>query len=202
MTAPIAGLIVLVAYALGCFSTGYYLVRWRTGRDLRQQGSGSTGARNVGRVLGRTAFALTMAADLAKGAAAVGLARGLGADAWVVALALLAVVAGHIWPLQLRLHGGKGVATALGGLLAFDPILLLCMLLLFAVLFVFLRRVSRSGVIACLLTPLLFIPLKTPPLRVAALVVLAVLIIVAHRKNILHALGVGKAIVQQSGQAH
>ena len=143
-----------------------------------------------------------MAADLGKGAAAVGLARVAIAGEWVPAIALLAVVAGHIWPIQLRFRGGKGVATALGGLLVYDPVLLLCMLMLFTVLIVFLRRVARSGVIACLLTPFLFILLKTAPLRMAALSVLAALIIVAHRKNILHALGVGKAIVQQSGEAH
>jgi len=58
--------VVLASYVLGCISTGYYLVRFRTGHDIRTLHSGSTGARNVGRVLGRTGFIVTLAGDLAK----------------------------------------------------------------------------------------------------------------------------------------
>ena len=69
--------LVAGSYVLGCFSTGYYLVRQRTGQDIRELGSGSTGARNAGRVLGRNGFLLTMAGDLAKGGLAVWLALGV-----------------------------------------------------------------------------------------------------------------------------
>ncbi len=60
--------VVLGSYVLGCFTTGYYLVRWRTGQDLRGLGSGSVGAKNAGRVLGAMGFLLTLTGDLAKGA--------------------------------------------------------------------------------------------------------------------------------------
>ena len=118
---PLAGLgVVLGSYFLGCFSTGYYLVRQRTGQDIRELGSGSTGARNAGRVLGRPGFWWTMAGDLAKGGIAVGLALALTGSERVELLAWLAVVAGHIWPAQLGFRGGKGVSTSLMGLLVFD----------------------------------------------------------------------------------
>src|ERR1044072_3138796 len=93
----------LSAYALGCFTIGYYLVRVRTGKDLRQTGSGSIGARNVGGVLGEGGFTLTLLFHFEKGAVAVLLTRYFLqhhaiSDDPIVALASIAVVAGHIWP--------------------------------------------------------------------------------------------------------
>jgi len=102
-----------LAYALGCLNAGYYLLRWRDGRDLRQLGSGNAGARNAGRVLGRRAFALVFALDAAKSMLAV-----LAACWWAPeAAATCAVIAalGHVFPVQLGFRGGKGVATAIGG---------------------------------------------------------------------------------------
>src|SRR5262245_25796362 len=111
----ITGSLVLLSYALGCFSTGYYLVRWRTGTDIRTLGTGSAGARNAGRVLGRAGFILVFAGDALKGALAVWLAKQAGLPPWGVAAALVAVVLGHLFPLQLGGRGGKGAATAFGG---------------------------------------------------------------------------------------
>src|ERR1035441_7362285 len=118
---PLTALGVLAgSYVLGCFSTGYYLVRQRTGQDIRELGSGSTGARNAGRVLGCQGFWLTMAGDMAKGALAVWLALALTGNDRVAMLAWLAVVMGHIWPAQMGFRGGKGVSTSLAGLLIYD----------------------------------------------------------------------------------
>lgn len=111
-------LILFAAYLLGCFPSGYLAVYLATGRDIRTIASGSTGSRNVGRVLGKRGFALTLALDAAKGALAVWLARRCGGPAWLPAAALLASVAGHVWPLPLRFRGGKGLATYAGGMLA------------------------------------------------------------------------------------
>jgi glycerol-3-phosphate acyltransferase PlsY len=108
------------AYALGCFATGYYLVRAVKGQDIRNFDSGSVGARNVGRFLGRMGFLLTVLGDLSKGVLAVWAAHRFTGDNLLAALALLCVVTGHIWPVQLRFHGGKGVATSLGALLVYD----------------------------------------------------------------------------------
>src|SRR5580698_8498322 len=96
------------AYLIGCFTTGYYLVRAWTGKDIRETGSGSSGARNVGRVLGKQGFFFTVLGDFAKGALAVWLTREWTNDELCAALAVVAVVAGHLWPVQLKFHGGKG----------------------------------------------------------------------------------------------
>jgi hypothetical protein len=110
----------LCAYAIGCFSSGYYLVRWRLSTDIRGRHSGSTGARNVGRELGRAGFALVFAADALKGAGVIWFARAVGLRTdWIPVLAPC-VVAGHIWPAQLGFRGGKGLVTALGAMIGLD----------------------------------------------------------------------------------
>ena len=83
--------LVIAAYLFGGFSSGYWLVRWRTGRDVRTHGSGGTGATNVGRILGRGGFMVVFLADMAKGAATVGLARWLDASAIWTQVILIAI---------------------------------------------------------------------------------------------------------------
>ena len=90
--------VVLLAYALRSFSTGFYLLRLRTGRDIRHLGSGTAGSRNVARTAGLAAAAITLAGDAAKGALAVGAAVLFGLEPWAVPLVMAAVVAGQIWP--------------------------------------------------------------------------------------------------------
>jgi glycerol-3-phosphate acyltransferase PlsY len=116
-----AGVCAITAYVLGCLATGYYLVRFRTGKDIRTMDSGNIGARNVGRVLGKSGFLITFFGDLAKGVLAVLLARILTHnDPLALAVSIPAVIAGHLWPAQLGFRGGKGVSTGLGAVLTFD----------------------------------------------------------------------------------
>ncbi len=176
-------LIIMVSYALGCFSTAYYLVRWRTGQDIRQIGSGSAGARNVGRVLGRSGFALTFLGDALKGTLAVWLARTLDLGALGMVLALLAVVAGHLWPVQLGGKGGKGASTALGGALVINVWLGVATLLAALFFLGITRSVSRSGMLAMALVPLLAWLLALEPTVVTGMVVLVILLLYAHRHN-------------------
>lgn len=176
--------VALGAYLAGCFTTGYYLVRWRTGQDIRDLGSGNAGAKNVGRVLGWTGFTLTVLGDVAKGALAVCAALHYTRDERLAALALVAVVAGHIWPVQLRFHGGKGAATSLGGLLALDPHLVVAFLLLFAAAFALARKTVLPGLFAFFCLPLVSGYLGQDHGRVTALACLAALIWLAHRKNL------------------
>lgn len=106
-------LVAASAYALGCVVGAYYLVRHRRGVDVRASGSGTAGARNVYRSGDLVGATLTLVWDLAKGAMVVVVAAQL-APPWSAAAAILGVVAGHVWPVQLGLRGGKGVATATG----------------------------------------------------------------------------------------
>lgn len=115
-------LTVPAAWLLGGVSPGYWLVRLRTGGDVRAQGSGATGATNAARVLGGGGFALVLLLDAVKGAVAAFGAKlaGLGGG-WEFAAAA-AVVAGHVWPVQLGFKGGRGFGPLLGAWLALAPL--------------------------------------------------------------------------------
>src|SRR6185436_4886603 len=113
-------LLLTLCYGIGCCTIGYYWVRWRTGLDLRFQGSGTLGARNVGRIVGPSGFAVTLLLDGLKGALAVRLGLYFGGSPDLVVACMIAVIVGHNWPIQLRFHGGKGIATSVGALLAYN----------------------------------------------------------------------------------
>jgi len=183
-------LIIASSYLLGCFTTGYYLVRLLTAQDIRAVSSGNVGSRNVGRLLGAKGFILTFIGDAGKGLLAVYLAHRLGEGQLPATAALIAVTAGHIWPLQLRFKGGKGFATFAGGMLLLYPQLLLLGLALCAVLYPLLKRTTWTGLVALACTPLVLAvmqrlegaPLRIPEFTLYCLLVLLVLF--AHRANI------------------
>lgn len=175
---------VLGAYLLGCLATGYYLVRARTGRDLREIGSGSTGARNAGRVLGKSGFGLVVLGDFGKGALAVWSAQAWTHDRHLAALAMLAVVVGHIWPATLMFRGGKGVATSLGALLVFDHQIALTVAALFLAGFAMTRRSVLPGMFAFVCLPLASLWFDPDGLTATLTAGLAAVILFAHRKNV------------------
>jgi glycerol-3-phosphate acyltransferase PlsY len=165
------------AYSLGCFTTGYYLVRLCQDRDIRTLGSGNVGAKNVGRLLGWAGYLVTMLGDSAKGALAVWAA--------LAGLAMLAVVTGHVWPAQLRFRGGKGAATSVGALLILDPRLAVAFSVLFIISLAVLRRWILAGMIAFATLPLAAKYLEQEPRTVVLTSFLAGLVMIAHRKNLL-----------------
>lgn len=175
------------AYAIGCFATGYYLVRARTGRDIREVESGNIGAKNVGRVLGRTGFWLTVIGDFAKGSLAVLAAQYFSGNHQFAALAVLFVVIGHIWPAPLHWRGGKGVVTSGGAMLVYDYQLVLVYGAVVALGFAFTRRLTMPGLVAYLVVPIVSYWLHRSHFEVTMLTTLTALILFAHRQNILEA---------------
>jgi glycerol-3-phosphate acyltransferase PlsY len=171
------------AYVLGCFATGYYLVRARTGRDIREVESGSIGARNVSCVLGRTGFFLTVLGDVAKGILAVWAARRFTGNDLLAALAMLSVVVGHIWPAQLFFRGGKGVATSLGALLVYDYQLVIAYVVIFAGGFALTRKTILPGLFTYICLPFISYWLDHDGLKVAIVAFLGAMVLFAHRKN-------------------
>ncbi|MCD6174503.1 MAG: glycerol-3-phosphate acyltransferase [Planctomycetes bacterium] len=177
-------LVVVAGYLLGCVCTGYYLVRLCTGNDVRNSGSGGTGARNVSRTLGKSGYAVTLAADIIKGVIAVGFALLLNIERWAVVVTFLAAVIGHIWPVQLRFRGGKGVAVMLGAMMVFDYRLLIVLVAVCALLYLFTRRYIISGAVGIFTLPATAVVLKYPMSEMIGMVVLILIILFAHRANI------------------
>ncbi len=187
---------IALAYVLGSIPFGYLLVRLKGGGDVRETGSGGTGATNVTRRAGKKVGLLTLALDAMKGTLAVVLARWLltedyGIDWWVVTSAL-AAVAGHVFPVWLKFHGGKGVATGAGVFLGLAPLAVLCALPVFLVVVWATRYVSLGSITAAAALPL-FVWLierwrhahaaSLTPLLMAAMIGGA-FIIFMHRANI------------------
>jgi glycerol-3-phosphate acyltransferase PlsY len=177
-------IVVVVAYLLGSIPFGYLIVRRKMGADIRQTGSGGTGATNVTRRAGKAAGVLTLLLDAAKGSAAVLIARAVAGDDWLIAAAAIAALVGHMFPVWLSFRGGKGVATGVGIFLVLAPIALLGAGVIFIAIVALTRYVSLGSIIAAILIPV-FVWLLSDlrPLLVAAIVG-AALIIFAHRGNI------------------
>jgi glycerol-3-phosphate acyltransferase PlsY len=182
---PLATGCALGAYALGCFATGYYLVRARTGRDLREIESGSIGARNAGRVLGKSGYLFTMLGDMAKGALAVWFAAEFASqDRLIMALAALAVVVGHVWPVQLHFRGGKGIATSFGALLMFDYRVALTIFVVFLAGVIVTRKSLFPAMFAYVCLPLADGWFHRAGLTATLMTAVAAIILFAHRRNL------------------
>jgi glycerol-3-phosphate acyltransferase PlsY len=176
--------IVIVAYLIGSIPFGYLIVRRKIGADIRQTGSGGTGATNVSRRAGKAAGILTLLLDAAKGSLAVLIAKAVAGDDWVIAAAAIAALVGHIFPVWLGFRGGKGVATGVGIFLVLAPVALLCAGVVFVAIVALTRYVSLGSIVAAILIPV-FVWLLSDlrPLLIAATVG-AALIVFAHRGNI------------------
>lgn len=178
---------LVVAYLLGSVPTGYLLTRYIAGVDLRGIGSGGTGATNAQRALGTRWGIVVLVVDLLKGVAAVLLARWLDVSHLWVALAGIAVVAGHCWPVWLRFRGGKGVATGAGAAFALSPWTLLLIPVMIIPIWLT-RYVSLGSVLAAIATPVLFAILAAadvaPWSTVLFGLVAGAIIVYRHRTNI------------------
>lgn len=177
-------LALLIGYLLGSFPSGYFAGRWIAGVDLRELGSGSTGATNVLRQVGKGPALVVFLVDVGKGAAAVLIAKALGVSDQLQVLAGLAAVAGHIWPVWLRWRGGKAVATGFGMLLGLAwPVGLACFGVFLVVISVS-RIVSLSSVIAALSLPCLMWAAGGSAAYFTVTVLASAMVIWRHRSNI------------------
>ena len=177
---------VVVAYLVGGIPFGYLLVRWKTGGDVREKGSGNIGATNVLRTTGRAIAVATLVLDIAKGVFAVWLADRLsgGSPLWM-SLAALAVMAGHAFPIFLRFQGGKAVASFVGAFLYLTPIPMLAALLIFIIVVAATRQISMGSIVAAGALPLATWMIEHPPsIVILATLVAAVFLIYRHRANI------------------
>jgi glycerol-3-phosphate acyltransferase PlsY len=204
--------VIIIAYLLGSIPFGYLIVHATQGADVRETGSGGTGATNVSRRAGRAAGAITLVLDALKGATAVIfaelilglpiltagghagsplLSRGPTEAQWWVAGAAIAAIVGHIFPIWLRFRGGKGVATGVGVLLMLAPIAVVFAALVFLLVVALTRYVSLGSIVAAVAIPFFVLlqnafiqPTESLAPIMTVAIVGAALIVFAHRDNV------------------
>ena len=179
---------IAASYLFGSLSFAVIVSKCYGLDDPRSYGSGNPGATNVLRSGRKKAAALTLLGDALKGLAAVLMVRWLqsriGLDDAVVASAAVAVLVGHMWPLFFGFKDGKGVATALGVLLALSwPVALICAAVWLLMAFG-LKISSLAALVATVVSPLAAVFLVEPPSWQAAISVIAMLVLLRHRSNI------------------
>ncbi len=176
---------IVAAYLIGSISFGIIFSKLFGLPDPRTVGSGNIGATNIARSGKKLPAILTLLGDALKGWLPVWLALQSNMLMWVVAAVGLAVFFGHLFPIYHRFKGGKGVATALGVMLAVSPMLGLACLLTWALVFAISRLSSLSAIVAATASPFfaawLLLPYKNYVLMV---LVMAVMLVWRHKSNI------------------
>jgi glycerol-3-phosphate acyltransferase PlsY len=193
--------LIVAAYLLGSIPFSFLVVKLVAGKDVREHGSRNVGATNVARTAGKMPGVIALLLDIAKGYAAVALARWIVArpawpfepgtqpwqsrEMWIALAGFIAVIA-HMFPVWLRFRGGKGVATATGAFLALDPIVVAGSILIFAIVLLLFRFVSLASIVSAASIPLLFRYLAhdAPYWRIVISIAISLAVILKHHSNI------------------
>ena len=198
---PVA--LIVGSYLVGSIPFSYLVVRLLKGADIRQHGSRNVGATNVARTFGKAPGIVALILDLAKGYAAIELGRWIVAlpqwpfaaatsggpvqsrEFWIALAGLVAVI-GHMFPVWLAFHGGKGVATATGVFLALDPRVILAALVVFLIVIATTKFVSLASILSAASVPLFFrfLAVGTPFWRIVISIAISILVIAKHHSNI------------------
>jgi len=206
MEALYPAIAAVAAYLIGSLSFAVIVSRVMGLADPRSYGSGNPGATNVLRSGNKAAAILTLLFDALKGFAPVllvqlyGAAHGLGEG--TVALVGLAAFLGHLWPVFFHFKGGKGVATAAGVLLAFNPLLGALTLLTWIIIAVFFRYSSLAAIVSAAFAPLYQLLIWGPGWIAMAIVVMSLLLVWRHAANIQKLLAGTESKLGQKAAAH
>ncbi|MBR2647842.1 MAG: glycerol-3-phosphate 1-O-acyltransferase PlsY [Sediminibacterium sp.] len=186
-------LLILLAYLIGSIPTAVWISRRFFNIDIRDYGSGNSGATNTFRVLGKKWGSIVMLIDVLKGVIATSLyialpfylTNELQRTNLMIGLGLAAVL-GHIFPIWAGFRGGKGVATLLGMAVAIQPVVAVCCLIVFMIVLTLTRFVSFSSILAGIsfMVFILFIFNEKETLYRIFAVLVALMVVLTHQKNI------------------
>ncbi|MDJ0567436.1 MAG: glycerol-3-phosphate 1-O-acyltransferase PlsY [Pleurocapsa sp. MO_192.B19] len=191
----ISVLLIVTAYLLGSIPTGYAVGLYLKGIDIREHGSGSTGATNVLRTVGKSAAIAVLGIDLFKGSLALACVNlfyslapsGLLSDSWypwLITAAALSAIIGHSKSIWLNFTGGKSVATTLGVLLVMNPVVALGTFASFGIILSISRIVSLSSISGAIAVNILMVALNQPlPYSIFAALA-GFYVILRHKTNI------------------
>lgn len=194
--------LIVLSYLIGSIPFSYLVARVASGKDIREAGSRNVGATNVARTAGKGAGIVALLLDIAKGYGAVTVARWIvlrpdwpfatvspsplhSREMWIALAGLIAVLA-HMFPVWLRFHGGKGVATAAGVFLTLDPVVVAAAALVFLIVILSTRFVSLASILSAASIPIFmrFLAHNVPFWRIAISIVIAIAVITKHHSNI------------------
>ena len=184
---------VLLSYLIGSMPTALWVGKAFYGIDIREHGSGNSGATNTFRVLGKKAGSIVLLIDVLKGLTAASLVRYCyfldpGSVRYVNIQLLFGLVSvlGHIFPIYCQFKGGKGIATLLGMIIGIHYLSALACVVLFIVVLFSTRYVSLSSMLAAIAFPLVAIVIykNEEPLFIAFGIAAAIMVILTHQKNI------------------
>jgi acyl phosphate:glycerol-3-phosphate acyltransferase len=196
-------LVVVASYLVGSIPFSFLVARLMAGTDIRRQGSFNVGATNVARTAGKRAGCIALLLDISKGYAAVALAEWIvlrpdwpiaaattggpiqSREFWIALAGIIAVL-GHMFPVWLRFHGGKGVATATGVFLALGPIVIAAAAIAFLIVLITTRLVSLASMFSAASVPIFFHLLApgAPFWRVVIAILISIAVILKHHANI------------------
>lgn len=186
-------LLIIVAYLIGSIPTAVWVSKYFFGIDIREYGSGNAGATNTFRVLGSRWGSFVMLVDVIKGVAATSLylllphylTNELQRTNFMLGLGMASII-GHIFPIWANFNGGKGVATLLGMAVAIQPIVAACCIGVFLIVLFLTRFVSLSSILAgiAFMVFILFVFNEQPTLYRIFAVLVALMVVLTHQKNI------------------
>ena len=187
MTLALHALIIgIIAYLIGSIPTGYIVVKLFKNKDIRTIGSGSTGATNVKRVMGKKWFFIVLILDAIKGMTPVILAKIIYPDSigLTAVIGAIFVILGHSKSIFLGFTGGKSVASGVGTILALHPIAGVVIAIVWAFITYFSKYVSLGSIIALSLSPIIMWIFSAPVAYIIYCLIGAIYIIYLHRENI------------------
>src|SRR5690606_24028988 len=177
-------ILLLASFLLGSVPFGLIVGKLWGSVDVRRYGSGNIGASNVMRTVGKAAGAVVLILDGLKGATPVLAARSLDFPEWIVALAGLSAVAGHIWSVFLNFNGGKGIATPLGVVLAVTPLLGISLFLVWLLVLLLTRYISVASLAGAVCLPIFAWTFGHWPEHVICGTAISLLAFLRHRSNL------------------
>ncbi len=181
-------LVLVIAYLIGSIPTGYIIVKLFTGQDIRTIGSGSTGATNVKRVMGKKWFFTVMILDALKGALAVIIAikyfNFINCYGLTPVLAATAAIIGHSKSIFLGFTGGKSVATGVGTILALCWPVGLCIAAIWGTVTYLSKYVSLGSIVAISLAPVLMTIFNQSVYYICFAAIGAIYVVLMHKENI------------------
>ena len=183
--------VIVMSYLLGCVCFAYYMSSIVHKKDIRTIGSGNPGSSNIGRQFGVLWFIPVLLLDALKGFLVVIFLNYFDFDTWVKLISMLAVIIGHIWPFQLSFNGGKGLATVMGVALGFNYFIVLGCAIIAGVFYMLISKSNAGLLVSVFFGPIFVWVLGYSYEEIIVFMIIAAVVIFAHRNNILSFLNSG-----------